>query len=77
MAESGMVKIRNSVESSRFFGLWRAESEAGFAAKFSKIGKIPGACILRGYTLGNPTWGNTRYFADFSDFCQILPQKSW
>ena len=21
--------------------------------------------------------GNTRYFADFSDVCLILPQKSW
>jgi len=29
--------------------------------------------------VGKPghTGGNTRYFADFSDFCQILPQKSW
>ena len=32
----------------------------------------------RGYTWENWVYlGNTRYFADFSDFCQILPQKSW
>ena len=43
--------------------------EAGLRPNSAKLAIIPG--ILRVYL------ENTGHFADFSDFCHILPQKSW